>query len=273
MANVEELLKNSLDKLEVAGLNEFLWCLSNDQGDNSKAKMENADRLKMVEKMVSCFGPKGAVKITVDILRKIKQNDWADQLEKTLKQAVNGGSRINVEELLKNSLDDLLISELKEFLWCLAKNYKCISKDEMENADSMDTVDKMVSCFGSERAVTITVNTLRKMSQNQLAEELEIAQKQAVNSRSRLNDEELLEYALDELRESELKEFLWCLMKNRRDISNAEMRNADRRKTVEKMVSCFGPERAVMITVDTLRKIYRNELADELQIAQKQGNV
>ncbi|XP_073805136.1 protein NLRC3-like isoform X1 [Danio rerio] len=86
MANVKQQLKNSLDELVEAELKDFQWCLMNDHGCVSKAEMENADRLKTVDKMVSCFGPKGAVKITVDTLRKIKQNDLAEELENTQKQ-------------------------------------------------------------------------------------------------------------------------------------------------------------------------------------------
>ncbi|XP_056310835.1 NACHT, LRR and PYD domains-containing protein 12-like [Danio aesculapii] len=86
MANVKQLLKNSLDELREAELKEFQWCLINHHRDISKAEMENADRLKTVDKMVSCFGPKRAVKITVDILRKIKQNELSEELENTQKQ-------------------------------------------------------------------------------------------------------------------------------------------------------------------------------------------
>nr|WNA08385.1 NLRP12-L2 [Danio rerio] len=85
------------------------------------------------------------------------------------------------------------------------------------------------------------------------------------------NVKQLLENSLDGLEEAELKKFQWCLINDHRDISKAEMRNADRRKTVDEMVSCFGPERAVTITVDTLRKIKQNELAEELENTQKQG--
>nr|XP_017211213.1 protein NLRC3-like [Danio rerio] len=85
----------------------------------------------------------------------------------------------NVKQLLDNSLDELVEAELKKFQRCLVNNHDEISKAEMENADRLDTVDKMVSCFGLERAVKITVDTLRKIKQNQLAEELENTQKQA----------------------------------------------------------------------------------------------
>nr|XP_021327227.1 protein NLRC3-like [Danio rerio] len=86
MANVKQLLKNSLDELREAELKEFQWCIINDYRDISKAEMENADRLKTVDKLASCFGPERAVKITVDILRKIKQNQLAEELENTQKQ-------------------------------------------------------------------------------------------------------------------------------------------------------------------------------------------
>ncbi|XP_050964063.1 LOW QUALITY PROTEIN: NACHT, LRR and PYD domains-containing protein 12-like [Labeo rohita] len=80
----------------------------------------------------------------------------------------------SVEELLVNSLKALIEAELKEFHWRLTNAYhKHISKSEMEKADILDTVDKMVECFGPEEAVKITLGILRKMNQNNLAEQLE----------------------------------------------------------------------------------------------------
>ncbi|XP_073803553.1 NACHT, LRR and PYD domains-containing protein 3 isoform X1 [Danio rerio] len=86
MANVKPLLKNKLEGLVEAELKEFQWYLMNDHVCVTKAEMENADRLMTVDMMVSCFGPKEAVKITVDILRKIKKNDLAEKLENAEKQ-------------------------------------------------------------------------------------------------------------------------------------------------------------------------------------------
>ncbi|XP_056310597.1 NACHT, LRR and PYD domains-containing protein 12-like [Danio aesculapii] len=88
----------------------------------------------------------------------------------------------NVKQLLDNTLNGLLEDELKKFRWRLVNDHRDISKAKMENADRLDTVDKMVSCFGPERAVKITVDILRKINQNQLAEELEVAQKQGAAS-------------------------------------------------------------------------------------------
>ncbi|KAL0194613.1 hypothetical protein M9458_008185, partial [Cirrhinus mrigala] len=85
----------------------------------------------------------------------------------------------SVEDLLLNSLKELGEDHLKEFQWHLTKDHDCIPKYEMENANRCKTVDKMVACFGPEEAVKITVSILRKMNQNELAEQLENKHKQA----------------------------------------------------------------------------------------------
>ncbi|XP_077065435.1 NLR family CARD domain-containing protein 3-like [Siphateles boraxobius] len=84
----------------------------------------------------------------------------------------------SVEELLLNSLKDLGEDDLKEFQWRLKSNQKCITESEMENADRLKTVDKIVECFKPEEAVKITVEILRKINQNNLAEKLENNHKQ-----------------------------------------------------------------------------------------------
>ncbi|KAL0150802.1 hypothetical protein M9458_053884, partial [Cirrhinus mrigala] len=84
----------------------------------------------------------------------------------------------SVEELLVNSLKELVEAELKDFQWYLKNDHRCISASEMENADRLNTVDKTVACFGPEKAVKITVSILRKINQNHLAEKLENEYKQ-----------------------------------------------------------------------------------------------
>ncbi|KAL0194621.1 hypothetical protein M9458_008193 [Cirrhinus mrigala] len=69
----------------------------------------------------------------------------------------------SVEELLLNSLIELEEASLKRFQWHLKKDHECISESEMENADMIKTVDKMVDCFGPEEAVK---------NMNKLAEQL-----------------------------------------------------------------------------------------------------
>jgi len=85
MASVKEQLLNSLKGLTEDHLKEFQWHLENDHESITTSDMENADRLKTVDKMVACFGPEEAVKITLEILRKMNQNNLAEQLENKCK--------------------------------------------------------------------------------------------------------------------------------------------------------------------------------------------
>ncbi|XP_050964607.1 NACHT, LRR and PYD domains-containing protein 12 isoform X3 [Labeo rohita] len=86
---------------------------------------------------------------------------------------------LSVKELLVDSLRELVEADLKEFQWRLKNDHNCISNSEMENADRLKTVDMMVACFGSEEAVKIMVDILRKMKQNDLAEQMENKHKPA----------------------------------------------------------------------------------------------
>ncbi|XP_042602527.1 protein NLRC3-like [Cyprinus carpio] len=84
----------------------------------------------------------------------------------------------SVEELLLKSLEELVKEDLKKFQWHL-KKHECISTSEMEDADRLKTVDKLVACFGPEEAVKITVGILKNMGMNDLAVQLEKKHKQA----------------------------------------------------------------------------------------------
>nr|XP_055062445.1 NACHT, LRR and PYD domains-containing protein 12-like isoform X2 [Misgurnus anguillicaudatus] len=77
-----------------------------------------------------------------------------------------------VSDLLVNSLNELIKAQLKEFQWHL-KNHGGISASELEDADVLDTVDKIMKCYGPDAAMEITLNILRKMNQNHLAQLLE----------------------------------------------------------------------------------------------------
>ncbi|XDV25819.1 hypothetical protein PO909_029670 [Leuciscus waleckii] len=96
----------------------------------------------------------------------------------------------SVKELLLNSLNELVEAEQKTFKWHLQNDHECITKNDMEKADILDTVDKMVACFGPEEAVKITVKILKKMNQNNLADQLENNHKQgsAAESQATLHD-------------------------------------------------------------------------------------
>ncbi|XP_051747932.1 uncharacterized protein LOC127511216 isoform X2 [Ctenopharyngodon idella] len=115
MASVKELLKKSMYELEGDYLKEFQWHLENGHESISKSDMENADRLKTVDKMVECFGPEEAVKITVEILRKINQNNLAEHLENKHKQ---GSTADNRQATLYTETSHRLKNKLKrDYKW------------------------------------------------------------------------------------------------------------------------------------------------------------
>jgi len=75
-------------------------------------------------------------------------------------------------ELLLHTLEDLEERDLKTFKWFL-RQYGAVEASKLEKADFTDIVDIMMECFGLEEAVQKTLNILRKMNQNQLAEDLQ----------------------------------------------------------------------------------------------------
>ncbi|XP_073677632.1 NACHT, LRR and PYD domains-containing protein 3-like [Garra rufa] len=74
--------------------------------------------------------------------------------------------------LLHNTLEDLENYDLKKFK-SLLKDDKKIRAGKLENAEVPAIVDMMLLNYGDDGAVKITLNILRKMNQNQLAEDLQ----------------------------------------------------------------------------------------------------
>jgi len=85
MASVSEHLLDALDDLDADEFKRFKWRLKNRKGF-SKATLDKADPPDTVDLMMKRFGPEEAVKIMVEILRKMNQNHVADQLENRHKQ-------------------------------------------------------------------------------------------------------------------------------------------------------------------------------------------
>ncbi|ROL54807.1 hypothetical protein DPX16_23259 [Anabarilius grahami] len=81
MATVGEQLLKALEDLDSKKLQKFKWFLKNN-GSVSTSDLEKADTATdTVDVMVERFEPDGAVKITLDILRKMNENYLAKQLE------------------------------------------------------------------------------------------------------------------------------------------------------------------------------------------------
>ncbi|KAL0149283.1 hypothetical protein M9458_055321, partial [Cirrhinus mrigala] len=80
MASVKQLLYDTLDDLEEEKLKRFKSYLRDD-GPIPVSLLEKADATDTVDQILDLFGPENAVKITLDILKKMNQNHLAEQLE------------------------------------------------------------------------------------------------------------------------------------------------------------------------------------------------
>ncbi|XP_056315299.1 NACHT, LRR and PYD domains-containing protein 12-like [Danio aesculapii] len=78
----------------------------------------------------------------------------------------------SVLELLYYILDDLEQDNLRRFRGLLKQDGR-IRAGKLENAGSTEVGNLMLDVFGEKQAVKITLNILRKMKQNELAEELQ----------------------------------------------------------------------------------------------------
>ncbi|XP_036418737.1 NACHT, LRR and PYD domains-containing protein 12-like isoform X2 [Colossoma macropomum] len=96
----------------------------------------------------------------------------------------------NIPQVLLNVLHNLGEKDLKLFQWKLTngvEGFKSIPKAFLENADRSDTVDKMVASYEISGAVAITLAILKKINQNQLAEELGTNLRESSNICEELN--------------------------------------------------------------------------------------
>ncbi|XP_051559340.1 NACHT, LRR and PYD domains-containing protein 12-like [Myxocyprinus asiaticus] len=85
MASVPEQLLETLDELEENKLKRFKFHLKQ-EGSISADDLENADAIDTVDQMVKCFKPEEAVKLTLNILKKMKHNQLSEQLENKYKE-------------------------------------------------------------------------------------------------------------------------------------------------------------------------------------------
>ncbi|XP_073726161.1 interferon-inducible protein AIM2 [Misgurnus anguillicaudatus] len=121
MASVLELLYETLDDLEEDKLKRFKSLLRHD-GSIPASKLEKADATDTVDKMLECFGSKEAVKITINILRKMNQNQLAVKLEMKHSEVIQ---RDHLKPIEKQTED----FALNEFL----KNHKTNMKEKAED--------------------------------------------------------------------------------------------------------------------------------------------
>lgn len=88
MVDIKVQLLDKLDDLGSGKLKRFTWYLKED-GQVPASLLKNKDNTDIVDEMVKSCGPNGAIKLTADILKKMKQNHLAEQLENNLKKDSN----------------------------------------------------------------------------------------------------------------------------------------------------------------------------------------
>ncbi|XP_045552010.1 E3 ubiquitin-protein ligase TRIM35-like [Salmo salar] len=137
---------------------------------------------------------------------------------------------VPVHELLLDTLDSLVSSELKRFQYLLTKNMLDgrfpIPKGCLENAGREDTVEKMVNAYSHEGAVKISLKILRKMDQNDLAMKLETGTLEKVPA--------LKKTAFDQ--KEELKSNLESLRKNQETYKSMEVHIKKQRADAERQM-------------------------------------
>ncbi|XP_055762374.1 uncharacterized protein LOC129839125 [Salvelinus fontinalis] len=192
---------------------------------------------------------------------------------------IRRSSMLDVPALLLTTLEELTEEQLKTFQSHLTSGqlfgFPSIPESQLENVDRQDTVDQMVQRYGPERAVEITVEILREMNLHDLAKKLQ--RDHRGKKRKRITPPTgdtagttkvhfMLLNTLKGLGRGDLKTFQFHLTHDVDDpISRSQLEDADRLVTVDRMVQSYCDEGAVKITLEILRKMGQNKMADELK--------
>ncbi|XP_058844879.1 NACHT, LRR and PYD domains-containing protein 3-like isoform X2 [Acipenser ruthenus] len=83
----------------------------------------------------------------------------------------------STKDLILKELEELLQEEYRRFTWKLRdmglkEGYKHIPKSQLENAERIDVVDKMIDFYGDDYAVEVTAETLVAINKLDLADRL-----------------------------------------------------------------------------------------------------
>lgn len=105
MTSVPHLLLETLKNLKSEKLKEFKWYLQK-EGIASAADLEKADAIDTVDLMEAFCRPEGAVEVTLEILRKMKENNLAEQLKNKQKGITTAASH-SANSQCTNSVQDL----------------------------------------------------------------------------------------------------------------------------------------------------------------------
>uniref|UniRef100_A0A3B5BE52 Pyrin domain-containing protein n=1 Tax=Stegastes partitus TaxID=144197 RepID=A0A3B5BE52_9TELE len=105
-------------------------------------------------------------------------------------------------QFLLQTLQDLGAEEFKEFKWYLwqkgaLEDFPSIPKCELENTDRMDTVDEMLKTY-CINTIKVTVMVLKKMSKNDLVQNIPETMKEPAGKETLTVDRGLAQSSTDE---------------------------------------------------------------------------
>ncbi|KAK6298717.1 hypothetical protein J4Q44_G00302270 [Coregonus suidteri] len=272
MAIVPELLLGSFQDLDSDELKKFQWYLKGHVLDGfhsiSKSQLENANRQGTVDKMVESYSNEGAVRMTLEILRKMGLNNLSENLEKNYRAAISR------KRVWKQAERDELNEEVPSCSYEMSslsdgKRGRLMSMtsrlgEELEYLDKKTQAewDELISNSSGMLAPS-------RVGHNQLEiTRLKEKQKELIMKETHLV-ECMIVFFLQRLNEAKLQQFQWHLTKGKLEdfdpIPKDQLKKGDTKDTVDKMVDKYSPDGAVRITVKILRKIKLNDLADELE--------
>lgn len=111
MTSAPDQLQKTLEDLSCEKL-KFRWHLQND-GLASTAALEKPNVTDTVDQMVARCGPEGAVKITLDILRKVNENHLAEHLVDKFRGKYSWKPKLTLHLLqCKQSLNNVYMQDL-----------------------------------------------------------------------------------------------------------------------------------------------------------------
>ncbi|KAM9492114.1 uncharacterized protein ACWYII_004091 isoform 3-T3 [Salvelinus alpinus] len=280
MLDVPALLLTTLEELTEEQLKTFQSHLTSGQlfgfPPIPERQLENTDRQDTVDHMVKRYGPERAVEITLWILREMKLDDLAENLQRDYTRGIPTASYKSSFQLRpKSSFDDALLSS--SFLSLDSSQTLSLTSAGSSGQLSSQEVaasekERKPAGEESEEPSSELPSTSSGMWTPSGGKRrfLEISRrKRKLNRPFMLDVPALLLTTLEELTEEQLKTFQSHLtrgwMLGFPPIPESQLENIDRQDTVDHMVKRYGPERAVEITLWILREMKLNDLADKLE--------
>ncbi|CAB1319043.1 unnamed protein product [Coregonus sp. 'balchen'] len=310
MLPAKELLLATLEELAEGGgkLERFQWFLTSLLPifpPIPESQLDDPDRQDTVDEMVQSFGPEVAVKITLRILKNLKQFHLAEKLEINYGQVTPffkylltspgaSGDQETYDDIEEGAGEEYDVMCYDDLISRSTQAHISVPEGEHEEYEICDVID--ITSTSAPPHITIPERgaeglypdikpKLKGMLKRSLS--LDDLQVRTPSSSHRVSDDQgeyinmsslsptmptvpdLLLATLEMLNAEEFKRFLshlaHCLLSIFPPISWSQLENADTKVTVDKMVQCYSLEYAVKITVVILKMMKWFDLADKLR--------